>query len=73
METVKAAAEKYDFDLHHVSGKYFVLCDWYTDLVAMFDDTSYGHSQAVEWMKSEKEEAPLSTPATLAGNASTSE
>jgi hypothetical protein len=73
MEAVKAAAQKYDFDLHRVPGKYFVLCDWYLALVAMFDDTSYGHSQAVEWMKSEKEEAPLSTPTTFAGNTSTSE
>ncbi len=55
MEEVKAAAAQYDFDLHHVAGKYFVLCDWYLALVAMFDDTDDGHRQAVNWMQAEKE------------------
>jgi hypothetical protein len=54
MEEVKAAAEKHDFDLHSVPGKYFVLCDWYLSLVAMFDDTDAGHRQAVAWMQEEK-------------------
>lgn len=54
MDEVKAAAEKYDFDLHHVPGKYFVLCDWYLSLIAMFDDTDTGHRLAVRWMQDEK-------------------
>lgn len=54
MEEVKAAAEEYDFDLHHVPGKYFVVCDWHLDLVAMFDDTDAGHRQAERWMQEEK-------------------
>ncbi len=55
MEAVKAAAERYAFDLHRVAGKYFVLCDWYLALVAMFDDTEESYRQAVAWMQREKE------------------
>jgi hypothetical protein len=55
MEEVKAAAAQYDFDLHQVLGKYFVLCDWYLALVAMFDDTEESYRQAMTWMQAEKE------------------
>lgn len=54
MEAVKTAAKTYDFDVYHVPGKYFVLCDWYLDLVKMFDDNHSSYSEALEWMQVEK-------------------
>jgi hypothetical protein len=57
MEEVQKTAERYGFDIHRVPGKYFVLCDWYAGLVQMFDDKDYGYTQAMEWMKVQKEGA----------------
>jgi hypothetical protein len=51
---VKSEAEAKDFDMHHVPGEYFVLCDWYLDIVAMFDDTEHGYKKAFAWMKEQK-------------------
>ena len=53
-QSVRELAQNLGFDMHRVPAKYFVLCDWYRQLVKMFDDTPMGDDEAIEWMKEQK-------------------
>lgn len=54
---VKVYAQSKDFDCWRVPGKYFILCDWYLDVVRMFDDTESGYNKAFLWVDEQKPEA----------------
>jgi hypothetical protein len=53
-QSVRELAQNLGFDMHRVPAKYFVLCDWYNNLVKMFDDTPMGDDEAIAWMREQK-------------------
>ncbi len=57
-DDVKAVAIELDFDILTEDEKhYFIVCDWYLDIVAMFDKSQPGYERALAWMKEQKSEA----------------
>ena len=53
-QQVKVYAQSKDFDIWRVPSKYFILCDWYLNVVRMFNDTEYGYKQAFLWIDEQK-------------------